>query len=83
MDEKVKGLLQELGDVINETVTASPRIASVMTAIKNSGYEVFLILEANPAADKRSARPGTGKKRTMDGFTDDDRQFLKRLRIKC
>ena len=83
MDEKVKGLLQELGDAINETVTASSRIASIMNAIKNSGYEVSLVLEANPAAGGKRARPGAGKKRTVDGFTDDDKQFLKRLKIKC
>lgn len=82
MDEKVKGLLKELGDAISETVTDSPRIAPIMNALKNSGYEVFLILEANPATGGRGVRPGTGKKRIVDGFTDEDRQFLKRLKIK-
>lgn len=81
MDEKVKGLLQALGDAINETVAASSRIEYIMDALQESGYEVCLILEANPAADGN--RPDDNEEKMTDGFTDDDMQFLRRLKIKC
>jgi hypothetical protein len=79
VDEKVKGLLQELGDAINETVTGSHRIESIMQAIRDSGYEVYLMLEANIAVeDKLTSSRGRDDD---EDFTPDDRRFLKRLRI--
>lgn len=83
MDEKVRGLLQELGDMISETVTASPRIESLMDAIRHSGYEVCLIVEATEAPGEGKALPGSEGEQAGDGFTPDDQQFLRRLKIKC
>ena len=83
MDEKIRGLLQELGDAISETVTASPRIESLMDAIRHSGYEVFLIVEATETPGEGQALPDREGQQAGDGFTPDDHQFLKRLKIKC
>ena len=81
VDEKVKGLLQTLGDAINETLAASSRIEYIMDTLQDSGYEVCLVLEANPASGGK--RPNDYEKGMTDGFTDDDMQFLRRLKIKC
>ena len=84
MDDRVKSLLKELGDAINEAVTGSVRVESIMQAIRDEGYEVYLMLEANIAVqDKRLPREetdGDGSP-SEEWFTDDDRRFLKRLRI--
>ncbi len=53
MDERVKGLLKDLGEAIDKTVTESPRIESIMQAIRDSGYEVYLMLQANIAVENR------------------------------
>jgi hypothetical protein len=68
--------LQELGTAINDTVSSSCRVESLMQAIRDSGYEVYLTLEASIAIERRSDQG-------EDGFTTDDRNFLKRLRIEC
>jgi hypothetical protein len=84
VDDRVKSLLKELGDAINEAVTGSARVESIMQAIRNEGYEVYLMLEANIAVqDKRLSREETagGGPLSEEWFTDDDRRFLKRLRI--
>ncbi len=81
VEERVKGLLQELGDVISETVTGSPRVEAIMQAIRDSGYEVYLMLEANIAVEDRRSRKEDTEAPAEKDFTADDRQFLKRLKI--
>lgn len=76
MDERVKGLLKDLGEAIDKTVTESPRIESIMQAIRDSGYEVYLMLQANIAVENRQKKP-SGE----SNFSEDDKRFLKRLRI--
>jgi hypothetical protein len=80
VNEKVKGLLQELGEAINESVTGSPRIDSIMQSIRDSGYEVYLMLEANIAVENKMATR-EGEKPADADFTSDDVDFLKRLKI--
>ena len=77
MDEIVRGLLQELGNSINDAVNSSSRVKTIMEAIRDHGYEAYLVLEANIAVEE------TRDQRDADHFTDDDRNFLRRLRIEC
>jgi hypothetical protein len=80
LDENIKRLLQELGDTINSIVTQSPRVEAIMDAIRESGYEVYLMLEANIAVEHTTGRLRDGLQ-SDEKFTEDDRRFLKRLRI--
>jgi hypothetical protein len=48
-----------------------------MQAIRDQGYEAYLVLEANLAAGENAGPQDS------DHFTEDDRNFLKRLRIEC
>jgi hypothetical protein len=84
VNDSIKALLKELGDAINEAVTGSRRVESIMQAIRDSGYDAYLTLEANIAVqDKRASREeiSEGDALPEEWFTDDDRRFLKRLRI--
>jgi hypothetical protein len=53
MDEKLKVLMQELGNAINETLSDSDRIAAAIGEIRRAGYDVFLVLEATIGFNKR------------------------------
>ena len=53
MDERLKELMQELGNAINESLSESERISSAIEEIKVAGYEVFLVLEATIGFNKR------------------------------
>ncbi len=55
MDERLKELMEELGNAINESLSDSERIASAIGEIKRAGYDVFLVLEATIGFNKRSA----------------------------
>ena len=53
MDDKLKELMQELGNAINESLSDSDRIAGAIGEIKRAGYDVFLVLEATIGFNKR------------------------------
>ncbi|HEY6328977.1 MAG TPA: hypothetical protein VI756_06545 [Blastocatellia bacterium] len=55
MDERVKGLLKDLGDAINRAVSESPDVDYVMRALKASGYEAWMLLEAKIAVENKHA----------------------------
>jgi hypothetical protein len=53
LEEHLKRLMQELGNAINESLSDSERIAEAIGEIKQSGYDVFLVLEATIGFNKR------------------------------
>lgn len=58
MDDRLKELMKELGDAINESLSDSDRIASAIGEIKRAGYDVFLVLEATIGFNKREDGDG-------------------------
>jgi hypothetical protein len=91
VDERLKSLMQDLGNAINESLSDSERIAEAIGEIKRAGYDVFLVLEAtigfNKRDDEESASEeiseGTAEVATTGKvrFTTQDQRFLKALRI--
>jgi len=53
LDDRLKELMQELGNAINESLSDSDRIAEAIGEIKRAGYDVFLVLEATIGFNKR------------------------------
>ena len=53
LDDRLKELMQELGQAINESLSDSERIATAIGEIKRGGYDVFLVLEATIGFNKR------------------------------
>jgi hypothetical protein len=97
LEEKLKDLMQELGNAINESLSDSDRIAAAIGEIKRAGYDVFLVLEATIGFNKRedaddSDEPETEvpteapAKRKFESagkikLTSQDQKFLKALKI--
>jgi hypothetical protein len=86
VDEKLKNLVKELGEAINQAVADSERISEVMDRIKATGNDVFLVLEASIGFNRRegSGEPDSGKDVNSSGefeITSQDLQFLRSLRI--
>jgi len=93
LDEKLKELMQELGNAINDSLSDSDRIAGAIGEIKRAGYDVFLVLEATIGFNKRDdeeddsdtgadeehpiQKESTGKIR----LTSQDQKFLRALKI--
>jgi hypothetical protein len=53
LDDRLKELMQELGNAINESLSDSDRIAAAIGEIRQAGYDVFLVLEATIGFNKR------------------------------
>ncbi len=97
MEEKLKELMQELGNAINESLSDSDRIAAAIGEIKRAGYDVFLVLEATIGFNKREesgeseseeaeAERAAPPKRKFEStgkikLTSQDHKFLKALKI--
>jgi uncharacterized protein (UPF0335 family) len=83
---RLRELIQQLGEAINEAVTENEQIAGVVQDIRHHGYDVLLMLEASIALNDLSAKEdaqvevpaGRGVSQT---FTQNDLSFLRQLRI--
>jgi hypothetical protein len=85
VDQRLKTLMKELGEAINNSLSDSEQIAEVVSRIKADGYDVFLVLEAtigfNRSEDGGEVK-ATNYHHTADfSMTAQDVKFLKSLRI--
>jgi hypothetical protein len=87
LNQKVKNLIQKLGEAIHESVSESEDIAGVVKNIREQGFDVLLMLEATiglneVAEDSEDADTMESSDETTTGpFTSNDMSFLKSLRI--
>jgi len=95
LDDRLKELMQELGNAINESLSDSDRIAGAIGEIKRAGYDVFLVLEATIGFNKRDDEDGdsdTDETRKTEApihfesagkisLTSQDQKFLRALKI--
>ena len=85
MNQKVKNLIQKLGEAIHESVSESEDIAGVVKNIREQGFDVLLMLEAtiglNEVETDASAPAESVSEETGGPFTRSDLTFLKSLRI--
>jgi len=97
LEDRLRDLMQELGNAINESLSDSDRIAAAIGEIKRAGYDVFLVLEATIGFNKRSetdendeteetveleAQPETTRRRVGKiKLTSQDQKFLRALKI--
>lgn len=91
MNQKLRKLVQQLGEAIHESVSESPQIAGVVADIRRQGFEVLLMLEAtiglNEVEEQPAGAPEAGaadqesQSEAGGTFTAQDLHFLKSLRI--
>ena len=85
MNQKVKNLIQKLGEAIHESVSESEDIAGVVKNIREQGFDVLLMLEATIGLNEvetEADQPTEAVSEDADGpFTRSDLTFLKSLRI--
>src|ERR1700730_18269411 len=87
LNQKVKNLIQKLGEAIHESVSESEDIAGVVKNIREQGFDVLLMLEATIGLNEVAEDDGTevtleAADDAAEGpFTANDLNFLKSLRI--
>ena len=89
MNQRLRDLIQQLGEAIHESVIESEQIAGVVQNIRRHGFDVMLMLEAtiglnDVTKEKDSVEPSSEEQAMADEggpFTSHDLSFLKSLRI--
>jgi hypothetical protein len=92
LNQKVKNLIQKLGEAIHESVSESENIAGVVKNIRDQGFDVMLMLEATIGLNQVETESEDGaesshrkvlgaRKDALGAFTRNDVTFLKSLRI--
>lgn len=84
MNQKVKILIQQLGEAIHESVAESENIAGVVKNIREQGFDVLLMLEATIGlnqVENEDAESAESADFVPGSFTPQDLGFLKSLRI--
>lgn len=91
ISNELKERLKDLGLAISSALSDSGQIAEAIAAIKESGYDVFLVLEATIGLGRRDAETSAvlseGTVKSAGGeihldMTASDKQFLRALKIK-
>ncbi len=85
LNQKVKKLIQKLGEAIHESVSESENIAGVVKNIRDQGFDVMLMLEATIGLNEVEAESAeeveASDENAVGSFTHHDLTFLKSLRI--
>ena len=56
LDDKVRGFLRELGAALNDAVSSSEKVHEILAKVKAEGYDIYLVLDATVALEKRGRR---------------------------
>jgi hypothetical protein len=83
-EAEIRRLMKNLGESINETLADSPKINERIQAIRDAGYEVFLVIEAKIGFSKKGKGVGeysSAEEPVRLHITPDDAKFLKSLKI--
>ena len=87
IDDKLKGLIKELGDAINGALSSSTEINDAIQNVRDAGYEVVLALEATigfnkkPSSDPDESAADPVAVDAKLKVTSQDLKFLQSLKI--
>ena len=88
MNQRLRKLVQKLGEAIHESVSESENIAGVVQDIRKQGFDVLLMLEATIGLNEVELQPvaalepsNAENREGNETFTAQDVNFLKSLRI--
>ena len=90
MNQRLRNLIQQLGEAIHESVSDSEQISEVVDHIRREGFDVLLMLDATiglnevelePSANKGSKRTKKRAAGADKNFSAQDVHFLRSLRI--
>ena len=89
LDDNLKRLMKDLGAAINDALSDSEEISEAIQNVRDSGYDVFLVLEATIGFNRRSEGGADGEEETPVirseiklKVNSQDMKFLKSLKIK-
>jgi hypothetical protein len=90
LDQHLEKLIRELGEEINNAINDSDEIGEVIERIRSTGNDIYLVIEATIAfrekpveeADQPPPFKEIPIEERLAEISNEDRQFLKSLKIK-
>ena len=89
LDDNLKKLMKDLGAAINDALSDSEEISEAIQKVRDSGYDVFLVLEATIGFNRRSEDESSEqdeipliRSEIKLKINTQDMKFLKSLKIK-
>lgn len=58
LDDRIRQLLKELGDAINESISASDDVNDRIQAIRDEGYNLYVVLDATIGLNREDEEEG-------------------------
>ena len=92
LDDEMKALIRDLGSALHKALTKNEKVKAITDQIKQNGYDIYLIMEANIALDRREnnevgelilGTPEDHKNMAEFSFNAYDQDFLSDLQIKA
>ena len=82
----IERFMKNLGETINETLAESPKINDCIQEIRDSGYEIFLVIEAKVGFSRKGGEdhcisPDFPDEPVHLQITPEDAKFLRSLKI--
>ncbi|MBN2320214.1 MAG: hypothetical protein JXR49_14110 [Acidobacteria bacterium] len=85
----IEHFMKNLGETINEALAESPKINECLQEIRDSGYEIFLVIEAKVGFSRKDSEETCISSDFSDEsddpvrlcITPEDAKFLKSLKI--
>lgn len=81
MDDKIRQLLKELGEAINESISASPDVNDRIQQIRDEGYNLYVVLDATIGLNREDEEPSEGETSSQQQFIAAPRSEDVRFRI--
>jgi uncharacterized protein (UPF0335 family) len=88
LNQRLRSLIQQLGEAIHESVSDSEQISEVVQDIRKQGFDVLLMLEATIGLNEVEQQPVSEVVSTKESiergekpFSAQDVHFLRSLRI--
>ncbi len=88
LNQRLRRLIQQLGEAIHESVSESEQISEVVQDIRKQGFDVLLMLEATIGLNEVEQQPvseleapASVKPQGDETFNAQDVHFLRSLRI--
>lgn len=84
MDDKIKQLLRDLGNAINESISASEDVNQHIQRIRDEGYNLYVVLDATIGLNKTGEdgeEPETGQPSSTDLMVKNDREVSFRINV--
>lgn len=64
LDDRIKQLLKELGDAINESISGSEDVNDRIQRIRDEGYNLYVVLDATIGLNREDEAPESGDEGT-------------------